>query len=65
MVVTCCLSARPEPVTAAFTSLGVWNPTGSERRAALSATTPLACAVPIAVRTFCWLNTRSMATASG
>ena len=31
------------------------------RRAAASAITPPACAVPITVRTFCWQNTRSIA----
>ncbi len=65
IVVTCFLSAVPLPVTAAFTSLGVWNMTGIERRAAARATTPPACAVPIAVRTLCWENTRSIATTSG
>ena len=65
MAVTCALSARPDPVTAALTSLGVWKVTGSPRRAAASATTPPACAVPIAVRTLYWLNTRSTATTSG
>ena len=34
MVVTWSLSARPLPVTAALTSLGVWVATGSPRRAA-------------------------------
>jgi len=62
---TCSLPARPSPVTAALTSLGVWNATGTPARAASSATTPLTCAVPITVRTLCWLNTRSTATTSG
>ena len=53
IAVTCALSALPLPVTAAFTSLGVWNTTGMPRRAAASATTPPACAVPIAVLTLC------------
>ena len=65
MAVTCSFPARPSPVTAAFTSLGVWKATGSPARAASSATTPLAWAVPITVRTLCWLNTRSTATTSG
>ena len=65
MAVTCCFPARPSPVTAAFTSLGVWKATGSPARAASSATTPLAWAVPITVRTLCWLKTRSTATTSG
>src|ERR1017187_2519244 len=65
MVVTWALSARPLPVTAAFTSLGVCRATGSWRRAAHSTATAPACAVPMTVRTLCWLNTRSTATASG
>ncbi|SLJ66444.1 Uncharacterised protein [Mycobacteroides abscessus subsp. abscessus] len=65
IAVTCALSALPLPVTAALTSLGVWNTTGMSRRAAASAITPPACAVPIAVRTLCWAKTRSMATAPG
>jgi len=59
------LSARPFPVTAALTSLGVCSTTGSPRRAAHTMATAPACAVPITVRTFCWLNTRSTATVSG
>src|SRR5690606_19053158 len=62
IVITWALSARPAPVTAAFTSLGVWNPTGRPRRAAHNATTPLACAAPLTVRTSCWLKTRSTTT---
>ena len=62
---TCALSARPLPVTAALTSLGVCSATGSPRRAATSSAMPLAWAVPITVLTLCWLNTRSTATASG
>ena len=65
MAVTCALSALPLPDTAALTSLGVCQATGMERRAAASATTPDACAVPITVRTLCWLNIRSIATVSG
>src|SRR3954453_7757933 len=47
IVVTCSLSARPEPVTAAFTSLGVCSATGSPRLAATTIATPAACAVPL------------------
>ena len=65
MAVTWSLSARPWPVTAALTSLGVCRATGSPRRAAQAIAIAPACAVPITVRTFCWLNTRSTATASG
>src|SRR6201994_109195 len=65
IVVTCSLSARPLPVTAALTSLGVCRATGSPRRAAHTMATAPAWAVPITVRTLCWLNTRSTATASG
>ena len=39
---TWAFSARPEPVTAALTSLGVWSATGSPRRAAQSIATALA-----------------------
>ena len=62
---TWALSARPLPVTAALTSLGVCRATGMPRRAAHSMATALAWAVPITVRTLCWLNTRSTATNSG
>ena len=62
---TCALSARPLPVTAALTSLGVCRATGMPRREAQSMATALAWAVPITVRTLCWLNTRSTATNSG
>src|SRR5215475_6894263 len=65
MAVTWSLPARPLPVTAAFTSLGVCSATGSPRRAAHTTATAPACAVPITVRTLCWLNTRSTAIASG
>ena len=65
MCVTCALSARPFPVTAALTSLGVCSATGIPRRAAHTIATAPACAVPITVRTLCWLKTRSTATASG
>ena len=43
------LARAPLPVTAAFTSLGVWKCTSMSRLAAASAITPPACAVPIAV----------------
>ncbi len=62
---TCALSARPLPVTAALTSLGVCSATGSPRREAHRMATALAWAVPITVRTLCWLKTRSTATHSG
>src|SRR6266704_266021 len=65
MAVTWSFPARPLPVTAAFTSLGVCSATGMPRRAAHTIATAPACAVPITVRTLCWLNTRSTATASG
>jgi hypothetical protein len=63
--VTWSLSARPLPVTAALTSLGVCSATGRPCRAAQTIATAPACAVPITVRTLCWLNTRSTATVSG
>src|SRR5262245_1808402 len=62
---TCSFAARPLPVTAAFTSLGVCSETGSPRLAVTAIAIAAACAVPITVRTLCWLNTRSTATASG
>ena len=65
IAVTWALSARPLPVTAALTSLGVWSATGMPRRAATTMAMPDAWAVPITVRTLCWANTRSTATASG
>ena len=65
IAVTCALSARPEPVIAALTSLGVCRATGIPRRAATSIATPAAWAVPITVCTLCWANTRSTATISG
>ena len=65
IAVTCALSACPEPVTAALTSLGVYICTGRPAFAAASTATAPACAVPITVRTLCWLNTRSTATLSG
>ena len=65
IAVTCALSARPLPVTAALTSLGVWKCTSMSRLAAARAMTPPACAVPIAVFAFWLANTRSIATTSG
>lgn len=65
MAPTWALSARPLPVTAALTSLGVCRATGMPRRDAQSMATALAWAVPITVRTLCWANTRSTATYSG
>ena len=65
IAVTCALSARPLPVTAALTSVGVCRATGMPRWPAMSRPMAAACAVPIAVRTLCWLKTRSMAIASG
>ena len=65
MAPTWALSARPLPVTAALTSLGVCSATGSPARAAATIATALAWAVPITVRTLCWAKTRSTATTSG
>src|SRR5699024_2936457 len=65
MCATCALSARPLPVTAALTSLGVCSTTRMPCRAADNMATPLAWAVPMTVRTLCWLNTLSTATTSG
>src|SRR5690625_661866 len=57
-------SARPDPVTAALTSLGVCMPSGRPARAAATMASPATCAVPMTERTLCWANTRSTATAS-
>src|SRR5690606_37517596 len=65
MAPICFLSAVPLPVMAALTSDGVWRATGRPRRAAQSTAMPAAWAVPMTVRTLCWLKTRSTATASG
>ena len=62
---TCALSAVPEPVTAALTSLGVCSATGMPARVAATIASPATCAVPMTVRTLCWLKTRSTATTSG
>ena len=62
---TCSFAARPDPVIAALTSLGVCRLTGIPRRAATSMATPAAWAVPITVCTLCWAKTRSIATAVG
>src|SRR5699024_9205247 len=61
----CFLSARPLPVTAAFTSEGVWSAVGMPRSAASSSAMPETWAVPITVEMLFWLKTRSTATASG
>src|SRR5699024_6031403 len=61
----CFLSARPLPVTAAFTSEGVWSAVGMPRSAASSSAIPETWAVPITVEMLFWLKTRSTATASG
>jgi hypothetical protein len=58
---TCALSARLLPVTS-FIRLGVCSATGRPRRAAQTMATHWP-AVPMTVRTLCWLNTRSTATA--
>ena len=65
MVVTWALSARPLPLTAALTSVGVCSVTGRPRRSAMSMTIPMTCAVPRTVETLVSAKTRSMATDSG
>ena len=65
IAVTCALSARPLPVTAALTSVGVCRCTGMPRDAAASMATADACAVPMTLATLTSAKTRSMATASG
>lgn len=63
--VTWALSARPLPVTDAFTSLGVCITNGNPRRAAASIGTADACAVPMIPLMFALAKTRSTATTSG
>ena len=65
IVVTWALSARPLPVTAALTSLGVCMARGRPRSAAASIATAEAWAVPMTLRRLAWANTRSTAIASG
>ena len=65
IAVTCALSARPLPVTAALTSVGVCIASGSPSRAAASIGTADACAVPMIPLMLALANTRSTATASG
>lgn len=52
IVVICALSARPEPETAALTSVGVCRVTGSPRRAPARWTRPLTWAVVMTVGTW-------------
>src|SRR5690606_40090553 len=56
IAVTWALSAWPDPVTAALPSLGVYVVTGRPARAPARTATAPACAVPITVRTLCWLK---------
>ena len=56
------LSARPSPVTASFTSFGLYCATGTPARAAATSARPLACPTDIAVRALTWNSTRSTAT---
>lgn len=65
IAVTWALSARPLPVTAALTSLGVCSARGRPRLAAASMAIALACAVPMIVLTSPRAKTRSTAMASG
>ena len=66
IAVTCCLVG---PAAAGDRGLdlagGVQVATGMPRRAAATRARPLTWAVPMTVRTLCWLKTRSTATASG
>src|SRR5699024_7842750 len=57
----CFLSARPLPVTAAFTSEGVCIAAGMPRSAASSSAIPETWAVPMTVEMLFWLKTRSTA----
>ena len=52
IICTAALSARPSPVTASFTSLGLYCTTGTPARAAATSASPLACPTDIAVRAF-------------
>ncbi len=62
---TAALSARPSPVTASFTSFGLYCATGTPARAAATSARPLACPTDIAVRALAWNSTRSTASADG
>jgi len=59
------LSAPPQPVTASFTSFGVYCTTSHPAAAASARASPLAWPTLIAVRTFTWKNTCSTATTLG
>ena len=65
IVCTATLSAPPSPVTASFTSLGLYCTTGIPARAATTSASPLACPDAIAVRTFIVLIYGLAATAFG
>ena len=65
MVCTCALSARPLPLIAALTSLGVCRATSRSWRAPANMATPITCATAITERIFSWANTRSMAITCG
>ena len=65
IVCTASLSARPSPVTASFTSLGLYCTTGIPARAAATSARPLAWPTEIAVRALFWNRTRSTARADG
>ena len=65
IICTATLSARPSPVTASFTSLGLYCVTGTEARAAATSASPLAWPTLIAVRALFWNSTRSTETADG
>ena len=55
----------PSPVTASFTSLGLYCTTGTPAAPGDASASPLACPTDIAVRAFTWNSTRSTATAAG
>ena len=65
IAVTWALSARPEPVTAALTEVGVCSATGSPRRAAASSGMAEACMVCMTLATLTSAKTCSTAIASG
>ena len=65
IVCTASLSARPSPVTASFTSFGLYCVTGTPARAAATSASPLAWPTLIAVRALFWNSTRSTETADG
>ena len=58
------MSAAPSPATASFTSFGEYWATSAPAATASAMARPLAWPTAMAVRTFTWKKTRSIATTS-